>query len=206
MNRMMLKGKVLSIQNKYDTVAVLRVAVTRSSGVVDVVRMHAQKSLLAELNLTVGVFISAIGKMRSLNVLIGKTDNKVLIYMYAMRIDVITQEESLVQPNNYFAAQGMILSASAIRSAVNSDRLILNAILSIRKRNYFEAHYDYIPILCWNNDASYISEIGKSRPTISITGRLQSRQYYSNKRKQYETAYEISVSRLEPQEMLNGNY
>ena len=52
---------------------------------------------------------------------------------------------------------------------------------------------DYIPCICWNRNARYVSRLNIGSQ-IHIVGRIQSREY--NKTNENTVAYEVSVNHI----------
>jgi single-stranded DNA-binding protein len=196
----MLRGQIQKMITRYNTVQVIYLDVERLSGVKDTLIVHIQNKLAAALNLHTGDYISVSGEIRTLNIYDKQHKMKVLVYAYANNVDIITEEESKGD-NNTLDITGALCKIRPLRTTP-SGRMIVEGILAVE---HLRHRFSYVPLIFWGNDAALIDKY-KVGVSVSLQGRLQSRTYYSKKREQYETAYEVSVTYVNTPEEDKGNY
>jgi primosomal replication protein N len=197
LNDLILTGKIIDIlPNTKKNIAVFKVANERLSGISDTLIVHAQHKLVSMLDLKLNDYIEIKGSVRTANARINEktgSRNCVLVYVYAFDINRLTEEE---RSENTLNAYGTLCKMSEIRTT-DSGRIIIDGILKTKRKPDESDHkYDYIPVVFWGNNAVLINKITTQNP-ITISGRFQSRQYYSTKREQFETAYEVSVNNVD---------
>lgn len=195
MNEITLKGKIVHIDQeiKHHVLQIL-VEVVRSSGIVDTLPVHLPVQLkhFIEEN----KFYLLTGMIRTTNVYDQEKNIKhVCVYAYVKDVEEITEEESLVE-NNTFLAEGVICKKFEKRVTGYSNRVVMNATLATyRENSCYKNRIDYVPILLWSINANYIDGL-PDYVKVDLTGRLQSRTYYSKRQQCNGVAYEVSVSSI----------
>lgn len=158
--------------------------VPRLSGTVDILPVIAEEILLNTIDLSGGEMLTVCGQIRSHNIR-AEHRRKLLIFVFA---SAITAEDA--DPINDAFVQG-VLCREPICRRTPLGREICDVMLAV-KRAYNRA--DYLPCILWGRTAQEVSKL-HIRDTISIFGRLQSRNYTKimDSGSEERTAYEISA-------------
>lgn len=130
------------------------------------------------------------GQVRSYNI-VHENKSKLVLQLFAK--EVYLAESGLPDENSIYL-QGFVCKKPIYRVTPFS-REITDLLLAVN-RAYGKS--DYIPCICWGRNARYCEnlEVGQF---MSITGRLQSRQYQKKLEDgslEERTAYEVSVAKL----------
>ena len=64
----------------------------------------------------------------------------------------------------------------------NSGKDVVSATIAVQRD---KEHTDFIPIVVWDNNATYLAKYAEKGTRIALTGQLQSREYESTGKKQY---------------------
>ena len=64
----------------------------------------------------------------------------------------------------------------------NSGKDVVSATIAVQRD---KENADFIPIVVWDSNATYLAKYAEKGTRIAITGSLQSREYESNGKKQY---------------------
>lgn len=142
-----------------------------------------------------GSLIRVCGQFRSFNKVNNDT-NKVSLSLSIFARDVvcISKEDLDGRYENLIHLKGNICKEPIFRVTPNGREIgdVILAVQRVYGRN------DYIPCIAWSRNARYISglEVGTG---ISLTGRIQSRNYYKFRgtdKEEFHTVYEVSISEL----------
>ena len=167
------------------------VDVQRNSGVIDRVPIVVSERLIDVTREWTGAAVYVFGKFRSFNKEVnGK--RKLLLYLFAKRIYVIALPDRL---ENKIHLTGYLCKAPVYRKTPKGYE-ITGLLMGVNRSKWKS---DYIPCICWGDNARWASglQVGAH---ISITGRIQSREYekvLSESEAELRTAYEVSISDLE---------
>lgn len=162
--------------------------VPRLSGVVDLLPVVAEESMILNLDPTAGNMLSVKGQIRSHNR--RDTDGRhLLVFVFA---DSITVECG--EPENEVYLEGILCKAPIFRKTP-LGRDICDIMLAV-PRAFHRA--DYLPCIIWGRIAQQISTC-HIRDRVAIHGRLQSRIYtkLTQEGSEDRTTYEISAMSAE---------
>lgn len=193
-NKVELLGKIMSnfkydhsinSENFYTTV----MDVERSSGNHDyVILMVSDHEIYVDEDLT-DRYVSVTGTLRTHNI---KDENNDAVHLkilvYVDTLDLVDMTGDCIG-NNYIHIVGNICKIKPIRKTP-FGRTICDLIVAVN-RPYSKS--DYIPCICWGNNADKISEY-KVGASVDISGRIQSRTY--SKGDEEKIAYELSVQTI----------
>ena len=158
--------------------------VPRLSGVVDILPVIAQESLVDALDPSAGEMLTVSGQIRSHNL---RSDGmrRLMIFVFATQITVEDGE-----PINDVILEGPLCREPTFRRTP-LGREICDAMLAV-PRAFRRA--DYLPCILWGRTAQEVAAC-HTRDEIRIYGRLQSRVYtkLTEDGPQDRTAYEISA-------------
>ena len=121
-----------------------------------------------------------------------------MLSVFVREISFIEEEPDDSKANNILL-DGYICKEPIYRKTP-MGREIADLLLAVN-RPYGKS--DYIPCICWERNARYISNFGIIGEHVQISGRIQSREYkkkISDTEIELRTAYEVSVSKLEVME------
>jgi single-stranded DNA-binding protein len=165
------------------------VAVGRKSGAYDILPVMVSERILTTMQLIQGMRVVVEGSFRSYNLHIGD-ESKLKLYIFA---DLIAVTDSLEDENNIYL-NGFICKDTSYRETP-LGRKICDAILAVNRHT---RNSDYIPVIVWSRNAAYLScfNIGDR---VTLTGRVQSREYNKTTGDSSETrtAYEVSAEWVE---------
>ena len=158
--------------------------VERLSGAVDVLPIIVPEHVLWAMDLTGGSMLEVNGQIRTFNNRAG-TGRKLVISVYA---EMLASCEG--EPDNRVNLTGSICKEPIYRRTP-MGREICDVMLAVN-RPYHRA--DYIPCIFWGRTANQVCRCGVGTQ-ISLTGRLQSREYVKmlGNVGECRTAYEVSV-------------
>ena len=167
--------------------------VKRKSGYQDEIQVVVSERLVWNLSLDPGSRAVISGQIRTYNEsLEGK--NRLNIVVFVREFRLIDSEEELPDENKVFL-QGF-LCKKPIQRVSPLGREICDLMLAVN-RMYNKS--DYIPCIAWGRNAGYAGGLGVGEK-ISITGRIQSREYRKKDEEGQITAkvaYEVSVLKIE---------
>lgn len=160
---------------------------TRKSGTDDVIPVIIKSSLIEKFPIIKGDKIRITGRFQSKNT----DDGKLLLYLKAFNVKRAKKRSC----KNDVILEGIICKPTSFRSTKSGKPvcdLILKNISDSDNATY------YIPCICWYSEAlkGSLYEVGTK---ITVTGRLQSRQYIKiddDKHKTIKIAYELSVKSI----------
>lgn len=158
--------------------------VSRLSGVIDRLQILASEELLASTCVTEGEALTVEGQIRSFNNR-APHGRKLIISVLAETIAVTDGPHA-----NQVILQGVICKEPVFRRTP-LGREICDVMLAVN-RPYHRA--DYLPCILWGRCAQEVS-VYPVGTVLSITGRLQSREYLKviDGAAEQRTAYEISA-------------
>ena len=166
-------------------------SVERLSGQEDLLPVILPRRLLEEHPVHTGDTLTLTGQLRSFNNRSGQGPRLV--------ISVFVRELTPggAAPFNQIQLSGVLCKAPSLRRTP-LGREICDLILAVNRR-YGRA--DYLPCIAWGRLAQECGEMTTGDP-LWLNGRLQSRTYLKNLGEvtQERTAFEISISSLEPVE------
>lgn len=159
--------------------------IPRLSGAVDTLPVIVPQEILEASDATSAETVEVSGQVRSLNAKAADGSRKLLISVFAETLCGSDKE-----PVNAVQLQGIICKAPVYRRTP-LGREICDVMLAVNR------HYrrtDYLPCIFWGNTAQLLSQASVGCG-VSLSGRLQSRQYLKvlDGKSEYRTAYEISA-------------
>ena len=190
MNKIYLQGIVSNISYCYEfngeKFYSFKLSASRLSGVVDTLNCVTSEYYLS--NIEDGKTVGILGEVRTRNV---DADGKrhLEIYVFVKETGTCGEDDT-----NYVELQGYICKKPILRETP-LERQICDVFIAVHRPL---GKSDYIPCIFWGRQAFRVAEmeVGKE---ISITGRLQSREYVKQNlfgECETKTAYELSVVEL----------
>ena len=172
------------------------VNIERTSGIIDTIPVNISDKL-ANVGDLIGKFIKVTGHYRSYNKKDGEK-TKLILYVFANSVEILENPENINEAN----IEGFVVKPVTYRKTP-SGREISDIILAV---NRMYGKSDYIPCITWGRNAVF-AERFQPGDKISITGRIQSREYTKkiNDEDVTYTAYEVSVNRLTKEESKEEN-
>ena len=158
--------------------------VERLSGALDLLPVIVSEDVLCAMDLSGGSMLEVTGQVRSFNSR-AETGRRLIISVYA---DTLTALEG--EPANDVTLTGVVCKEPVYRRTP-LGREICDVMLAVN-RPYRRT--DYIPCIFWGRTAETMQDAQVGQ-TISLTGRLQSREYVKilPEGSQRRTAYEVSA-------------
>ncbi len=158
--------------------------VPRLSGAVDLLPVVVREDVLNQLDLSGGMALTIQGQIRSHNNH-NPTGQRLLIFVYATSIEACDDE-----PLNEVTLTGTLCKPPIFRKTP-LGREICDVMLAV-PRAYRRS--DYLPCILWGRTAQEISQLTVG-DSITLTGRMQSRQYrkVTPDGEEIRTAYEVSA-------------
>jgi len=143
--------------------------------------------------------VHVTGEFRSLNKYEdGRSHLRIFVFVTNMEILNEIPEETINYENNHVFLNGYVCKEPVYRTTPLGKE-IADVIIAVNRR-YGKS--DYIPCICWGNDAKVASGLSVGDKVV-INGRIQSR-YYVKKISETEIeqriAYEVSAYRIEKDE------
>ncbi len=193
-NKLTLAGEVSSSveysheshESKFFT---FKIKSRRLSGTYDEINVLARESLIPEGGLFMGDFISISGEVRSFNKK-SETESHLIISAFALEITPLPYEHY----ENSLTLCGTICKAPVLRRTP-LGREICDIMLAVNRRY---GRSDYLPLVSWGKNAEISGELSVG-DIITVTGRLQSREYVKTtcNGEEKRVAFEVSVSSVE---------
>ncbi len=157
----------------------------RLSGAADIIPVIVSESMINTLHDYTGEFVEITGQFRSYN-LHENGKSKLLLFLYAH--DICTEPTGEII--NSIILTGFLCKKPVYRKTPLGKRITDITLAVNRVRGS-----DYLPCICWGEDAQYISylDVGDK---ITLQGRMQSREYQKKQKDGTfvtKTAYEVSV-------------
>ena len=188
-NRIVLRGSLLSLpafshENHGKQFYRFTLEVPRLSGAVDLLPIVAEEAILNTMDLSGGEMLTVTGQVRSHNVR-DAAARHLLIFVFAQSI--VCEDGD---PINDCTVCGPLCREPTYRRTP-LGREICDAMLAVPRAF---RRSDYLPCILWGRTALEVSEC-HVRDMVSITGRLQSRNYtkVTENGPEERTAYEISA-------------
>lgn len=160
----------------------------------DVLIITAAESLLENKMICEGDKITALGQFRSYNNYSG-VGNKLVLTLFARSLEIA---DECFEPCNEIYLNGYVCKEIVCR-VTPFGREIADVLLAVN-RAYNKS--DYIPCIAWGRNARRLKDIPVGS-NLKIWGRMQSREYekkLSETETVKKTAYEVSISKVEPVE------
>lgn len=158
--------------------------VQRLSGTVDLLPVIVPESVLCAMDLSGGTMLEVTGQVRSFNSR-AETGRRLVISVYAENLTALEGDST-----NEVVLTGVVCKEPVYRRTP-LGREICDVMLAVN-RPYRRT--DYIPCIFWGKTAALIhqAQVGQ---TITLTGRLQSREYVKmlDTGAERRTAYEVSA-------------
>ena len=184
-----LAGKPVYSHTLHDEVFyTFPLGVERLSGAVDTINILIRYDLLESIEITENQHILVKGELRSYNNKSGH-GSKLVITVLAKQI-CFTDEED----RNIIRLKGTLCKLPNLRRTP-MGREISDMMLAVN-RQYGRS--DYLPCIAWGRNAQAVSVLNVGS-VISLTGRIQSRQYIKNENGApvEKTAFEVSAVEIE---------
>ena len=197
-NSALLIGVVLSppaISHKSygETFYSFSVGVDRKSGYRDIIQVIVSERLIWNLEIKPCDQVEILGQVRTYNEeLEGRNKLNVVVFAREFRC---CEEDIKIEHENKINLEGFICKKPIGRISP-LGREICDIMLAVN-RMYNKS--DYIPCIAWGRNAGYASNLSVGTK-ISITGRIQSREYRKRDAEgniTVKTAYEVSILKLE---------
>lgn len=173
-----------------------KIAVKRLSDVEDHIQLIVPEKLIDTAEDYVGKCVRVRGNYRSYNNR-GEQKNRVLLAVFAKGI-TFTDEEPDAKKSNRVHLDGYICKTPVYRKTPKG-REITDLFIAVNRPF---RHSDYIPCICWGNNAVIASEY-KVGDRVNILGRIQSREYtkqISETESEKRVAYEVSINSMRKEE------
>ena len=158
--------------------------VQRLSGTLDLLPVIVPEEVLCAMDLSGGTMLEVSGQVRSFNSR-AETGRRLIISVYAETLTALEGEYA-----NEVCLTGVICKEPVYRRTP-LGREICDVMLAVN-RTYRRT--DYIPCIFWGKTAALIhqAQVGQ---TITLTGRIQSREYVKmlDTGSERRTAYEVSA-------------
>ena len=159
--------------------------INRESGIYDEIPICISERLIDISLIVPGIRIKIDGRYSSYNL---KEDDKssLVLYVFTNNIEIVDDN---FEDFNCINIYGSICKHPTFRKTP-LGREISDVMIAVN-RSYGKS--DYIPCICWNRNARYVSRLNIGSQ-IHIVGRIQSREY--NKTNENRVAYEVSVNQI----------
>ncbi len=205
-NKILLRGELAQLpafshENHGRRFYAFPLRVARLSGAVDVLDVIVPEQTLETVDLSGGQMVEVTGQLRSFNNRMG-VGRKLIISVYCEQMRACDGE-----PDNRVQLEGAICKAPVFRRTP-LGREICDVMLAVN-RQYHRA--DYLPCILWGRTAREVADLPVGT-RLTVTGRLQSREYIKTLETGSEkrTAFEVSavsaeqVGAAEPAEAVSG--
>jgi len=162
----------------------------------DLICVTVSEKMLTEVGINEGRRLEIAGQFRSYNNYSGE-GNRLILTLFAKEITVVEDD---TEATNEIYLNGYICKPVVYR-VTPFGREIADILLAVN-RAYNKS--DYLPCIAWGRNARFARRLPVGQ-NVKIWGRMQSRDYQkkiSETETVTKTAYEISVNRLEPGEVL----
>lgn len=170
-------------------------AVKRFSNYTDYIPIIVSEKLIDPNIEYTGKVVYVSGEFRSRNQY-ENGKNKLKLSVYVKSFKLIDEDYTVLKnENNTINLDGYICKEPILRQTPLKKLDIADITVAVNR--LYDS--DYIPCICWNNDARLASELNLGSH-VKIEGRIQSREYAKKLNEtEYEirVAYEVSVSKLE---------
>lgn len=173
-----------------------KIAVKRLSDVEDHIQLIVPETLIDTAEDYVGKCVRVRGNYRSYNNR-GEQKNRVLyrvlLAVFAKEITFVDEEPD-AKKSNRVHLDGYVCKTPVYRKTPKG-REITDLFIAVNRPF---RHSDYIPCICWGNNAVIASEY-KVGDRVNILGRIQSREYtkrISETEREKRVAYEVSINSM----------
>ncbi len=199
-NRVEVTGVILehlefSYEVSGERVLQTKIRSERLSDQSDIVPVLIPERLTEEKTFDIGVRVRIWGQFRSYNRHEKKRKSRLILSVYALEIEKITDELTEEAPENMVELAGFLCKKPVYRKTP-LGREISDVLLAVNRES---GKSDYIPCICWGINARAVKGLGVG-DQLHLLGRIQSRKY---QKKQADgtvsdrIAYEVSVGKLE---------
>ncbi len=163
--------------------------VLRLSDSYDIIPVTISEKLLAEHNIGIGSMLCGNGQFRSYNKL---EDNKSKLMLTVFLREILPYTVS--ENPNYIEITGYVCKEPVFRTTP-FKREISDVLLAVN-RSYNKS--DYLPCIAWGRNARFVKNFNVG-DKVSVTGRIQSREYQKKINDEFvtKTAYEVSLNKIE---------
>ena len=173
------------------------IAIQRLSGTEDIIPILISEEVVNENKFNINTYVEVKGMLQSFNNNLDTTrifKNKLLLRVCVEEIKEIDRNQE-VEVNNRVYLNGYLGKEPTCRETPKG-RIITDLFIGV---NYANKDSDYVPAICWRDDAIYTSEHLAAGSHIRVLGRLQSRTY--EKRLEDGTmeeriSYELSIYKI----------
>ena len=175
------------------------VAITRNSGVKDIIPVYISEHLLMTIpkeKMKKGNFIEIGGQYRSYNDLYAESKSHLKIFVFAKHVKIYDEISSLCE--NYCYLNGFVCKKPNLRETP-LGRTVTDIMVAV---NCFGKSF-YIPCIAWGINARWANDLDVG-DRIELYGRIQSREYLKNiseNVQETKTAYELSISAVKKVEI-----
>lgn len=178
--------------------------IPRLSDFFDYITITVSERLTEKTVMAYGTKLCVKGQFRSYNNY-NINGNKILLTVFAKNLISDEIDTNDIQNPNYIYLNGYICKVPIYR-ITPFGREITDILLAVN-RSYNKS--DYIPCIVWGRNARFASHLNVG-DKIKVTGRIQSREYQKKISEEEiisKTAYEVSVSKIEPisEQKINKN-
>ncbi len=175
---------------------IFKVSINRLSEKADILPITISERLIDISTITVGLFVTINGQIRSYNNYVEEEKrNKLVITIFARELIFNETVDETISDINDVTLDGFICKKPIYRTTP-FGREISDILLAVN-RSYNKS--DYIPCISWGRNAKFCEQL-EVGANVKINGRLQSRTY-QKKLSETETlekvAYEISITKIE---------
>lgn len=195
-NKILLRGRLAQMpapshMNHGVAYDLLPLAVPRLSGAEDRLNIVAPRPMLEGLDLREGAPLTVRGEVRTFNNRSG-VGSRLVVSVFARQLSLEEGPEE-----NRLELSGVLCKAPVLRSTP-LGRTICDMILAVNRRY---GRSDYLPCIAWGSLAHRCAAMAVG-DSLSLTGRLQSRQYTKlvEGALQERTAFEVSIMSLNPRQ------
>lgn len=159
------------------------IEIQRSSGTTDVVRLSVSERFIKDGENYQGKHVVLDGQVRTYR-LQDDAGSHLMVYIYVKSMYEVSENlnENRVRFNGY------ICKVSAPRRTLRGNKQLSDVILAVN-RDFNKS--DYIPCICWSDNADLVYKAGVGA-NIELIGRLQSRPIKKGAR----IVYEVSVNNV----------
>ena len=163
--------------------------VSRLSESYDIIPVTVSEKLLIDSNVKIGSKLCGNGQFRSYNKL---DEGKSKLMLTVFLREILPYEPS--ENPNYIEIVGYVCKEPVFRTTP-FKREISDVLLAVN-RSYNKS--DYLPCIAWGRNARFVKNFAVG-DKVSVTGRIQSRDYQKKVNDELitKTAYEVSLSRIE---------
>lgn len=189
-NRAIVRGDIIRnpeyfSSTKNDEYYMIKVGITRKSGVVDEIPLVMPRKSIDPNADYVGMRVSVDGQLQTV-----RKDKHLIMYVFSKKGDIYYKyEDEQEEDLNEITFTGA-MKAKVIRKTSKKDIPIADV--------HFLSGEFYFPCIAWNTDAKAVKD-SKRDTDMRIKGRFQSREYTKVMENEAEKkiASEISISKLE---------